>query len=107
MTAAAKGEVGVRVAEEDSMGSALADDAMAFKAACTIAADAYEPPVLPLSPLPAQQSSHNCMSTPVVHTHVFTVRCPQTMHCVRSPKSGVVTQVNSAACDLLQQGARV
>ena len=40
MTAAAKGVVGVRVAEEDSIGSALAEDAMAFRAACTIAAEA-------------------------------------------------------------------
>lgn len=33
MTAAARGVVGVRVAEEDSMGSALAEEAMAFRAA--------------------------------------------------------------------------
>ena len=40
MTAAARGVVGVRLVEEASMGSALAEDAMAFKAACTMAAEA-------------------------------------------------------------------
>ena len=61
MTAAARGVVGVRVAEDDSMGSALADDAMAFKAACTMAADAYELLLLPLSPLPEHQSTHSVL----------------------------------------------
>lgn len=58
MTAAAKGVVGVREAEEDSMGSALAEEAMAFRAACTMAADAYELLLLPLSPFPTHPSSY-------------------------------------------------
>ena len=60
MTAAARGVVGVSVAEEDSIGSALAEDAMAFSAACTMAADAYELLLLPLSAFPAP--------TPIVRT---------------------------------------
>ncbi len=53
MTAAARGVVGVRLVEDASMGSALADDAMAFSAACTMAADAYELLLLAFSALPA------------------------------------------------------
>jgi len=44
----------VRLVEDASIGSALADDAMAFNAACTMAADAYELLLLPFSALPAQ-----------------------------------------------------
>ena len=62
MTAAARGVVGVRVAEDDSMGSALAEDAIAFSAAWTIAADAYELLLLPLSALPAHESSKHELS---------------------------------------------
>ena len=66
MTAAAKGVVGVRVAEEDSMGSALAEEAIAFRAACTMAAGAYELQLLPLSPLPAHDSLHSMVC---LHCH--------------------------------------
>ena len=77
MTAAAKGVVGVRLAEEDSMGSALADDAMAFKAACTMAADAYELLLLPLSPIPAHQSSYSMVAFTICIASVgtFTAVC--------------------------------
>jgi len=44
----------VRLVEDASIGSALADDAMAFNAACTMAADANELLLLPFSALPAQ-----------------------------------------------------
>lgn len=54
MTAAARGVVGVRLVEEASMGSALAEDAIAFSAAWTIAADAYELLLLALSAMHAQ-----------------------------------------------------
>ena len=57
MTAAARGVVGVRLVEDASMGSALADDAMAFNAACTMAADAYELLLLAFSALPAQTAA--------------------------------------------------
>lgn len=57
MTAAARGVVGVRLVEDASIGSALADDAMAFNAACTMAADAYELLLLAFSALPAQTAA--------------------------------------------------
>lgn len=66
ITAAAKGVVGVRVAEEDSMGSALAEEAMAFRAACTMAAGAYELLLLPFSPLPAPHSQHSMLGFVIV-----------------------------------------
>ena len=69
----------MRVAEDDSMGSALADDAMAFKAACTMAADAYELLLLPLSPLPEHQSTHSVvrLATVLLVCCMFTAVCPQ------------------------------
>lgn len=57
MTAAARGVVGVRLVEDASIGSALADDAMAFSAACTMAAAAYELLLLAFSALPAQTAA--------------------------------------------------
>ena len=60
------------------MGSALAEDAMAFRAACTMAADAYELLLLPLSPLPAWRSSHSMLElTIILPQFVFMVVCPQ------------------------------
>jgi len=43
--------------EDASIGSALADAAMAFNAACTMAADAYELLLLAFSALPAQTAA--------------------------------------------------
>ena len=71
MTAAARGVVGVRLAEEASIGSALADDAIAFRAACTIAAEAYELLLFSFSALPA----HEPMKT--VNQHVYPSRSKQ------------------------------
>ncbi len=74
MTAAARGVVGVRLVDDASMGSALADDAMAFNAACTMAADANELLLLAFSALPAQTVARHHSQTRAQSKLVFTAK---------------------------------